>query len=175
MGWRLGLWMRTAVEVAIFRKVLRMPLSAFVESGEEAALSGGNGGGGKGGKKQQGSSQVEEEGTVDDEEEEEEEDGEGGEMAAEAEKEKEDDAYYHNLSITPGLIMNMATSDVDRFQRLGSLIHYLIFAPLDIAVVSACGVRQTGPSFLIGIDSPALFRSVDRRLILLLLLLLFST
>jgi hypothetical protein len=37
------------------------------------------------------------------------------------------------------------------FQRIGSLIHYLIFSPLDIAVVSACGVRQTGPSFLIGV------------------------
>lgn len=37
------------------------------------------------------------------------------------------------------------------FQRIGSLIHYLVFAPMDIAVVSVCGFRQTGPSFLIGV------------------------
>lgn len=130
MGWRLGLWMRTATEAAIFRKVLRMPLVAFAESGEEAVPRPGVGGGGS---------------SVDEDEEHEEEE-EGSEEGAGG---GEHDAYHQ--SITPGLIMNMATTDVDRFQRIGSLIHYLLFAPLDILIVSACGVHNEGWSFLIGI------------------------
>jgi len=33
MAWRLGLDMRTSIESAIFRKILRMPLSAFSSEG----------------------------------------------------------------------------------------------------------------------------------------------
>jgi hypothetical protein len=38
MAWRLGLDMRTSIESAIFRKILRMPLSAF---SSEGAVEGG--------------------------------------------------------------------------------------------------------------------------------------
>ena len=128
MGWRLGLWMRTATEAAIFCKVLRMPLAAFAESGEEAVPRG----------KEHAAAAAHEE------HEEEDEDTEEG-----SDSDEEGGAYHQ--SITPGLIMNMATTDVDRFQRIGSLIHYLVFAPLDILIVSACGVHNEGWSFLIGV------------------------
>jgi hypothetical protein len=35
MGWRLGLAIRTSLECAIFRKILRMPLSSFSSQGAE--------------------------------------------------------------------------------------------------------------------------------------------
>jgi len=39
MGWRLGLAMRTSLEAAIFRKILRMPLSCFSsQSGPTATV-----------------------------------------------------------------------------------------------------------------------------------------
>lgn len=37
MGWRLGLAMRTSLEAAIFRKILRMPLSCFSSQSGGAA------------------------------------------------------------------------------------------------------------------------------------------
>jgi hypothetical protein len=118
MGWRLGLWMRTATEAAIFRKVLRMPLFAFAESGEEAVPRAGAAAGtttssstSGGGKRQgqQSPAHLEEEGDG----EEDSLDGLKDEAAAVGEEEEEEDDAYHQ-SITPGLIMNMATTDVDR-------------------------------------------------------------
>jgi hypothetical protein len=46
MGWRLGLAMRTSLEAAIFRKILRMPLSCF--SSQSGGAAGEEKAGGKG-------------------------------------------------------------------------------------------------------------------------------
>ncbi|EWM28413.1 atp-binding sub-family c (cftr mrp) member 4 [Nannochloropsis gaditana] len=104
MAWRLGLDMRTSIESAIFRKILRMPLSAFSSEG-----------------------------------------------AVECRAPGEEDADAYKKTMTVATILNLVTTDVERFQPVSTTSHYLFMAPFEIAAIAWCGVQQTGFPFLIGI------------------------
>jgi len=87
MGWRLGLAMRTSLEAAIFRKILRMPLSCFSSQSGGAAEE----------EKAGGKAAV----------------GATAAAAAAAAKKKKDEDEYKS-TITAATILNLATTDVER-------------------------------------------------------------
>jgi hypothetical protein len=45
-------------------------------------------------------------------------------------------------SLSAGMVVNLASNDVERFQQLGIFCHYLIVAPLECMAILYLGIRQ---------------------------------
>ncbi|CAM9857370.1 unnamed protein product, partial [Choristocarpus tenellus] len=58
--------------------------------------------------------------------------------------------------VTTGYLVNLASSDVERFQYGGMFVHYLWLAPLETLVILYFGLREVGVSFLAGFAALAL-------------------
>ncbi|CAN0295218.1 unnamed protein product, partial [Laminaria digitata] len=58
--------------------------------------------------------------------------------------------------ITTGHLVNLATTDVERFQWSGTFVNYLWEAPLEALVILYLGLDQVGVSFLAGFAALAL-------------------
>lgn len=66
----------------------------------------------------------------------------GEKEAKEKAKQAQEDAY--KSKITAATVINLATTDVERFQPVGVHSHYLFLCPLEIAAITWCvrGVRS---------------------------------
>ncbi|CAM9405941.1 unnamed protein product [Chrysoparadoxa australica] len=53
-------------------------------------------------------------------------------------------------SLTTGSVLNLATSDAEKFQLFGTFIHFVWVAPLETIIICILGVRVIGVSFLAG-------------------------
>lgn len=68
------------------------------------------------------------------------------------------------VQITTGHLVNLATTDVERFQYAGLFGNYIWEAPLETLVILYFGVDQVGISFLAGFAALALLVPVQVRL-----------
>lgn len=60
------------------------------------------------------------------------------------------------LQVTTGHLVNLATTDVERFQYGGTFVSYLWEAPVEALVILYLGLQQVGVSFLAGFAALAL-------------------
>lgn len=63
-------------------------------------------------------------------------------------KKEAEEAYKRK--ITASTVINLATTDVERFQPVGVHSHYLFLSPFEIVAITWCGVTETGLPFMVG-------------------------
>ncbi|CAM9891312.1 unnamed protein product [Sphacelaria rigidula] len=66
--------------------------------------------------------------------------------------------------VTAGHLVNLATTDVERFQLSGTFFNYLWLAPLETLVILYFGISAVGVSFLAGFVALAFLVPMQVRL-----------